>query len=145
MLDRDAVALDVCPAHRGRVEQQVDQVVREQVDLVDVEDAAVGGGEQPGLVRLHPVTERTLQIERAHHAVLGRADRQFDQRGRPVRGRAGGRVRTVGAVRVGGGRVAGEAAPAHHGDRRQQTGQRTHHSALGRALLAADQHPADRR
>ena len=37
--DRDALALDVRAAHRGGVEQQVDQVVVQQVDLVDVEHA----------------------------------------------------------------------------------------------------------
>ena len=35
---------------RGGVEQQVDEVVVQQVDLVDVEHAAVRGGEQAGLV-----------------------------------------------------------------------------------------------
>ena len=43
---RDAVALDVRAAHRGGVEQHVDQVVVQQVDLVDVEHAAVGAGQQ---------------------------------------------------------------------------------------------------
>ena len=45
---RDAVALDDVLAGDGDVEQHVDEVVGEQVDLVDVEDAAVGGGEQAG-------------------------------------------------------------------------------------------------
>jgi hypothetical protein len=47
VLHRDPLPLDVRPAERRRVEQQVDEVVVQEVDLVDVEDAAVGGGEQP--------------------------------------------------------------------------------------------------
>ena len=45
---RDAVALDEVLAGGGDVEQHVDEVVGEQVDLVDVEHAAVGRGEQAG-------------------------------------------------------------------------------------------------
>jgi hypothetical protein len=44
---RDPVALDVHPAHRRGVQHDVDEVVR-QVDLVDVEHAAVGAGQQSG-------------------------------------------------------------------------------------------------
>ena len=47
--ERQALALDVVDAHRGGVEQEVDEVVAEQVDLVDVEDAPVGRREQAGL------------------------------------------------------------------------------------------------
>ena len=43
---RHAVALDAVGAGHGRVEQRVDQVVGQQVDLVDVQDAPVGGGHQ---------------------------------------------------------------------------------------------------
>ena len=44
---RDTVAFDVHPAHRGGVEQHVDQVVVQQVDLVDVQHATVRAGQQP--------------------------------------------------------------------------------------------------
>ena len=43
---RHALALDGVDAHRGGVEEHVDEVVVEEVDLVDVEEVAVGGGEQ---------------------------------------------------------------------------------------------------
>ena len=42
----DALALDAVFAAGGRIQDQVDDVVIEQVDLVDVEQATVGGGEQ---------------------------------------------------------------------------------------------------
>ena len=45
---RDAVAFDVHAPHRRGVEQHVDEVVVQQVDLVDVEHAAVRLREQPG-------------------------------------------------------------------------------------------------
>ncbi|SLJ82799.1 Uncharacterised protein [Mycobacteroides abscessus subsp. abscessus] len=60
---RDAVAFDVHPAHRGRVEQHVHQVVVQQIDLVDVEHAVVGGGQQPGPERLFAVAQHPLQIQ----------------------------------------------------------------------------------
>ena len=48
--DRDPLALDGGAARGRGVQQQVDQMVVQQVDLVDVEDPAVGRGQQPGLV-----------------------------------------------------------------------------------------------
>ena len=43
---RNAVAFDVHPAHRRGVEQHVDKVVVQQVDLIDVQHAAVRAGQQ---------------------------------------------------------------------------------------------------
>ena len=88
VLDRDAVALDGRAAHRGGVEQQVDEVVVQQVDLVDVQDPAVGAGEQAGLVLRLALRQRALEVQRAEHAVLGGADGQLDQADRPGLGRA---------------------------------------------------------
>ena len=61
--ERDAVALDRGAALGGGVEQQVDEVVLQQVDLVDVEHAAVGSGEQPGLVLGDPVREHLAEVQ----------------------------------------------------------------------------------
>ncbi len=142
--DRDALALDVGPAEGGGVEQQVDQVVVQQVDLVDVEHAAVGCGQQPGLVRRDAGRERALQVQRPDEAVLGGADRQLDEAGRTRAGRERG-VRAVRALRVRRGGVAGEAAALHDRDRRQQRGERAHDGRLGGALLAADEDTPDGR
>ena len=84
--DRDTLALDGRPSHRRRIEQQVDEMIMEQVDLVDVEDAAVSGGEQPGLIGHVPGSQGLLQIEGSDHPVLARSDRQLHQ----SRGPAGG-------------------------------------------------------
>ena len=70
---RDALALDVAGAQRRRVEQQVDQVVVQQVDLVDVEHAAVRGGEQAGLVGRDALGQRALEVERAGEPVVAGA------------------------------------------------------------------------
>ena len=112
---RDAVALDVHPAHRRGVEQHVDQMVVQQVDLVDVEHAAVRAGQQAGRERMLAVAQHLLQVQRSDHAVLGGADRQLDE------------PRAVRRHRV------------------QHRGQRAHRRRLGGALLPADQHPADLR
>src|SRR3546814_3894693 len=63
---------DVCSSDlRGGIQQQVDQVVVQQVDLVDVEDAAVRLREQTGFVRADALRQRPLQVERPDEAVLG--------------------------------------------------------------------------
>ena len=90
---RDALAFDVAGAERGRVEQQVDEVVVQQVDLVDVEHAAVGGREQTRLEGLHALGQRPLDVERADEPVLGGTDRQLDQPGRSL---SGGRAGSAG-------------------------------------------------
>ena len=144
MLDRHAVPLDVRAAHRGRVQQQVDQVVGQQVDLVDVERAAVRRGEQARLVRLHPVGERALDVEGADHPVLGGADRQLDQRRRG--GARAGRPASCGPSGQAGSGAAGSQAkrqPRTTSTSGSRRGQRAHHRALRGALLAAHQHPAD--
>ena len=77
-----ALALDDVLARGRDVEQQVDEVILEQVDLVDVEEAAVGARQQAGLERLHALRQRAFEVERADDAVLGRAERQVDHRHR---------------------------------------------------------------
>jgi hypothetical protein len=140
---RHPVALDVRAPHRGRVQQQVDQVVVQEVDLVDVEDPAVRVGEQPRLVGAHPFGQRTLQVQRSDQPVLGGPHRQLDQPGRPRLRRPVGGVRPVRAGRVRRHRVAAEPASRQHGQLRQQGRQRAYRGGLGGALLPADQHPAD--
>jgi hypothetical protein len=76
----DAVALDPMHAGRGGVEDGVDQMVGQQVDLVDVEDAAVGRGQQPGPEPLGTIGQRGPQVEAAENPVLGGAHRQLDER-----------------------------------------------------------------
>ena len=78
---RDSVALDARDARGRRVEQRVDEVVGQQVDLVDVEDAPVGAGEQAGLEGLLAV-QRAAEVERADEPVEARAERQLDERRR---------------------------------------------------------------
>ncbi len=140
---RHALALDVRGAHRRRVQQQVDQVVMEQIDLVDVQNAPVRGGQQPRLERLHALRQRPLDVEGADQPVLGGADGQLHHARGPRSSAA--LVRPVRARRVGREGVAGEPATRHHRDLRQQRGQRTHRGRLGGALLAAHQHTADGR
>jgi hypothetical protein len=142
--DRHALALHVADAERGRVQQQVDQVVVQQVDLVHVEQPAVGGGQHTRLVGGDPLGQGPLDVQRPGQPVFGRADRQLGQGGRAGPLGGAGRVRAVRAARVGVGRVAGEPAARHHPDRRQQGTQPAHDRGLGGALLAPDQHPADR-
>ncbi len=76
--DGEALALDHVLARGRDVEQQVDQMVLQQVDLVDIEEAAVGAGQKPRLESLLGAGQRPFDVERAGDAVLGRAERQVD-------------------------------------------------------------------
>ena len=42
----DTVALDMVFAAGGDIEQQIDQMIGQQVDFIDVEQTAMGAGEQ---------------------------------------------------------------------------------------------------
>ena len=144
---RDALPLDRRDPGRGGVQQHVDQVVGQQVDLVDVQDAAVGHGQQARHERLgggrpgqHPG-----HVQAPGDPVVGRAERQFHQPGGPVPGGGAGRVRAVGAGRVRRGRVAGEPAPGDDRDAGQDVGQAAYQRRLGGALLAGQQNAADAR
>ncbi len=145
MAHRHPVAFDVGDTEGGRVQQQVHEMVVQEVDLVDVEQAAMGGGEQPRPQRRDAFGERPVEVDRPGDPVLGGADRQLHQTCRPG-DRPGLRwMRAVRAVGVGIGRVAGEPTAGHHGHRREQCGKTAYRRRLGGALLPADEQPADRR
>ncbi len=88
MADRHPVPLHVADPQRRRVEQQVDQVVRQQVDLVHVEHAAVGRlASRPRLVGLDALGQGTLDVQRARAA----GPRSPPRAARPAPGRPGPR------------------------------------------------------
>ena len=99
-------------------------MVGEQVDLVDVEDAAVRGGQQAGLEGAGPfgqgrVRGRSEPTTRSSVAPTGSSTSLARARGGRrvgVQGRPGSR----GSARV---RVAAETAAGHDRHRRQQRGQ----------------------
>ena len=145
--DRDALALHVVHAQRGRVEQQVDQVVVEQVDLVHVEHPAVRGGQQPGLEGGRARGQHALDVQRTGQPVFGGAHRELGQRDQAeLRGRrVSVAVGTGRARRVGRRWIAGIRAAGDHRHRGQQRGQPADHGRLRGALLTPDQDPADGR
>ncbi len=143
MAHAQALALHDVLARGGDVEQQVDQMVLQQVDLVDIEEPAMGAGQQPRLEPLLAARQRPLQIERADDPVLGRAERQVDDRRRHLHHR-----RTAGADPADRRRPVRRAvvgAALARRDRRQQRRQRAHRRGLAGAPVAKDQHAADRR
>ena len=146
--DRQALALDHVLAGGGDVEQEVDQVVLQEVDLVDIEEAAVGAGQQAGLERLLALGQRPLQVERADHAVLGGAERQVDHRHRhllglqrlAVRHPLAAGIAVIGLVR----RVAAIGAADDGLHLGQQRRQRADGGGLAGAAIAEDKDAADR-
>ena len=140
MADGDALALHVVAAHGGGVQQHVNEVVVEQVHLVHVEDAPVGGGNQPGLEAAAAGADGLLDVQRTHEAVLGCAHGQVNDAHLAGYGRGFFSVRAewLGIVRV-----ATVRAATDDRDFRQQARQGAHGGGLGGALLAANQHAAD--
>jgi hypothetical protein len=59
-------------------------VVVEEVDLVDVDDAAVRLCEQAGLERPLALLQRSGDVDRARHPVLRRVQRQVDDPATPA-------------------------------------------------------------
>ncbi len=78
---RHPLPLDPVAAGGGHVEEDVDEVVGQQVDLVDVEDPAVGRGQQAGREAHLASGQGGGDVDRTHHPVLGGPHRQLDERG----------------------------------------------------------------
>ena len=122
--DADPIALDGHLTRGGSVQQGVDEVVAQQVDLVDVEHAAVGAAEQAGLDTVI-AGQGGAQVEGPDQPVQRRTERQLHQRGRGV---GSGRPPEHGCQRAHGRRLRGapftphEHAPDHrvHGAHEQR-------------------------
>ncbi len=112
----EAVSLHCDPTACRRIQQQVDEVMSQEIDLIDVQNAAVGPGKQPGTKLTPTVAKRRGDIQRSHDPVLGRTQGQLDER------------RDVSRSALG-----------------QQRGQATSHGTLRRPTLAPDEHSTDRR
>jgi hypothetical protein len=74
----DPFALDDVLAGGGNVEEEIDEVVLEEIDLVYIEVAAMGAGEEPGFVGLLAAGEGALEVEGADDAILGCTEREID-------------------------------------------------------------------
>ena len=74
-------AFDHILTGRSDVQKQVNQVVFQQVDLVDVQKAAVGAGQQPGFENFLS-GQRAFQVEGTDDTVFGGAEGQVDDRDR---------------------------------------------------------------
>ncbi len=143
-----AFALDQVFARGGHVDQQVHQMVVQQVDLVDVQKAPVRLSQQAGGEGLHTLRQGFFQIERADHAVLGRAQRQVDHGHGLAFGHDFGFGVAGLADRAGAcwfGRIAAVRAAFDDRNRGQQIGQRTHGRGFARAPVAQNQHAANGR
>jgi hypothetical protein len=72
----DAVAGNDQDSRGGGVEDDVDDVIVQEVDLVDVQDAPVGLFEQAGLALLPAFSQQGVDLPTAYHPVFSSVDRQ---------------------------------------------------------------------
>src|SRR6185312_2597646 len=142
MLHREPFALHAVDAHRRDIQQNVNEVVRQKVDLIDVENPAVRRRQQAGLKRLSSILQRPFKIEAAEHTVLTGSQGQIYER---YRGRLHGAELTV-AHLASGRRLARSAVvgtPNHSLDRWHNACQAPSGSTFRTAFLATNQHPAN--
>ena len=141
---RDALALHIVAAHRGGVQQHIHQVVVEQVDFVNVEDAPMGGGNQPRFKVFGARFDSLFNVQSADQAILGGSHRQVHDAYLAGCGSAAASGLTAPVAdllgRAGGAAVGAARHNRHFG---QQGGQGAHRCAFSRAFLAAHQDAAD--
>ncbi|MNF75548.1 hypothetical protein D3C84_576190 [compost metagenome] len=131
----NAVTLNQIGAAGGHIEQQVNEVIRQQIDLVDVEHTTVSLGQHAGRELGATFPQRRVEIEGADQALFGGAQRQCDElpAGQQVRqttgqGRLGHAARSFDQdpadFRVDGGQVQGQfqIVGADHGGEREMRG-----------------------
>ena len=86
MTDTQPFALDDVFAGCGDIEQEIDQMIFQQIGFINVKEPAMRPRQQSRLECLFAARQCPFQIERADDAVLGRAERQVDDRHRHLRG-----------------------------------------------------------
>src|SRR5712692_5017512 len=149
MRERHPLPLDHVHAHRSGVQQHIHDVVVEQVDLVDIEDVPVRLSEDAWFETPRPRAQGRFDVDGAHDAVLGRVDWQLDHaHPAPAGGQHAGRLEAApafGAQRLADVGIAAEVAALDHQVLGQKPGQRPDGGRLASALLAPDEHAADRR
>jgi hypothetical protein len=144
MRDRDPLPLDDVDSERRCVEQDVREVVVEEVDLVDVEDAPVRLGEETRLERPLPVLQGAGDVDAARDSVLGCVQRQVDDAATAADDRQlVTRARTARGTRglLG---VARERTVGDDGDLREELSEAANRGRLARAARPLDQDAADR-
>mmetsp|Transcript_48531 Transcript_48531/g.156706 ORF Transcript_48531/g.156706 Transcript_48531/m.156706 type:complete len:495 (-) Transcript_48531:12-1496(-) len=147
--DADALALDSVPAACGAVKQNVDQVVIQEVDLVDVQNAAVRPRQEARLEGLLALGQGLLDVDGAADPVLGGAQRQVDHRHLSLANRkhiAPGRPVSDLVAHVLGLRWRGVVGVVGHTvDLGQEVDERADGRRLACATVSQDHHAADLR
>ena len=144
-----AFALHHVDAHSSSIEEDVGHVVVQQVDLVDIEDTAVDRREDARIDGYHPLTDRPLHVDGAHHPVFGHSEREVDDADSPairLQLLACSLLLSTGIADASvAGRIATVWAAPDHVDLGEHAGKRPDRGGLGRPFLAADEYAADSR
>ena len=144
--DGDTLAFHVVASHGGGVEEDIDQMVVEEVNLVDIEDSPVGGGDQAGLETLGAGLDGGLDIQGTDQAVLGGADGKVNDADLMVGGLGhSGLSVTVLAEALAEVRWAAIGATLDHGNLGKEGGEGADGGGLGGAFFTSDKDAADLR
>lgn len=125
----------------GGADEGVHYAVGQEVDLVHVEDIAVGLGQQAGLKHLFSLFDGLLHVQRAHHTILGGPDREFHY----LPGAGNGfpcRFFPAGFAEIPGLRAAVERTALYHLHLVQKAGEPPDGGGFGAALFPLDEDSA---
>ena len=78
MAHADPFPLDHIHSHRSRVQEDVCDMVVKEIDLIDIQDAAICCGKDSGFKCPYPFLYRFLDVKRANDPILRTTERQID-------------------------------------------------------------------
>jgi hypothetical protein len=149
MAHADAFAFNNVLSGGGDVEEEIDEMVFEEIDLVDIEVAAMRAGEEAGLVGFFTAREGAFQVECADDPIFGGAEREINDGDGSLMGSelfagcfAGEAVVAFPAF---GEWIASVAAARDDGHGREESGEGADGGGLGGAAMPEDENPTYRR
>ena len=140
----DTLTLHCVDAHGGAVKEHIDDMVVQKIDLIHIEDVAVGLGQQSRLKDLFAFFDGLLHVQRADHPVFRGADRQFNHPPGVGHGFEVSQFLLAVAAQISAVRPAVEGAALHHLHLLHKIRQPANRSGFCRSLFSADQNAAQR-
>jgi hypothetical protein len=149
MAKGDAFTLDNVNTRCRNIQQYIYQVIVEQVHLIHIKNTSIGIGQNSGLKTSFPLFYGLLYVQGANNPILGSSQGEVNNRRLlPGYGQLFTFFRSFAAVITQGSDVlwvAVETASLYHLNLWHDRGEAAYSSRFGRALLAANQYPSQKR
>ena len=145
MPDAQSFPFDQIETGCCNVQKQVDQVVFKQIDLIDIEEAAMRLGQQARLKDALARNQRSFEIERSAQTVFGCSQRQINNRRLAADFLGSGPAAADRAAFCRFSRFAIESAAAIDRNFRQQLREPANRRRLARSAVTENKHPTQSR